>query len=61
MTFLQSGLVKKWNPHWTGLFLKSPNFVAFTKRLKESLFPEYEVMIGELNDAEEKLGKAGTK
>jgi hypothetical protein len=43
------------------LFLKSPNLVAFTKRLKESLFPEYEVMIGELNDAEQKLGKAGTK
>ena len=59
VAFLQSGLVKKWNPHWTGLFLKSPNLVAFTKRLTESLFPEYEVMIGELNDAE-KLGKAGT-
>jgi len=50
--FLQSGLVKKsWNPHWTGLSLKSPNIVAFTRRITESLFPEYEAMIDELNDA----------
>jgi len=61
VAFLQSGLAKKWNPHWSGLFIKSPNLVAFTKRLTKPLFPEYEVMLGELEDAEAQLGQAGTK
>jgi glutathione S-transferase len=56
VSFLQSGLVTEWNPHWIGLFLKSPNLVAFAKRLTKSLFPEYEVMLGKLEDAEARLG-----
>ena len=52
VAFLQSSLVTGWNPHWTGLFLGSPNLVAFAKGLTKSLFPEYEVVLGKLKDAE---------
>jgi hypothetical protein len=35
-----------------GLFLRSLNLVVFAEGLMKSFFPEYEVMVGKLEDAE---------
>lgn len=50
--FLANNLGTKTNPHWAGLVLKSPNIVAFLKRLTKSIFPEYETLLHELETAE---------
>jgi glutathione S-transferase len=58
VAFLANSLGTQANPHWKELILKSPNLVAFVKRLTKSLFPEYETLLRELEDAERRLGLA---
>lgn len=49
--FLANSLGTEANPHWKSLVLKSPRITGFVKRFTESLFPEYEALLGELEDA----------
>lgn len=50
--FLANTLATNGNPYWTDMVLRSSTLLAFTKRMTTLLFPEYELLLHRIEEAE---------
>jgi len=50
--FLSNTLATKANPYWADMVLRSSTLLEFTKKMTTLLFPEYQLLLSRIEEAE---------